>query len=79
MHSRSLPSKRSFYLNTVLLSGLMGFQLFFLVTGEGTWQDMGNSLSRFVIAEMLSLALALLAALAAAAMRIGGFLKFVSY
>jgi phosphatidylinositol glycan class N len=45
MHSRAL------FLLVLLFSDVMGLHFFFLVTDQGSWQEIGTSLSHFVIAE----------------------------
>ncbi len=55
---------RAFLLTMIVLADAMGLHFFFLVTDEGSWLDIGSSLSRFVIAEATAIFLSVLLVLA---------------
>jgi phosphatidylinositol glycan class N len=48
--AKKAPSSSS-SLAVLLFSDVMGLHFFFLVTDQGSWQEIGTSLSHFVIAE----------------------------
>jgi len=68
--SSSLIHPRAFALAVTLISDLMAAHFFFLVTDEGSWLDIGTSISHFVIAEATAAFLSLL--LYASGLLLGG-------
>lgn len=64
-------NSEALFLLVFAFSDVMGLQFFFLVTDSGSWQEIGTSLSHFVIAEATVIFLQLLLAIASRMLSVG--------
>ena len=68
-HVTQMPQK-ALFLMLLVLSDIMGLRFFFLVTDQGSWLDIGTSLSHFVIVEGTVIFLQVLFQLASFSMKL---------
>ena len=67
---RTQMPQKALFLMLLVLSDVMGLQFFFLVTDQGSWLDIGTSISHFVIIEGTVIFLQVLFQLASFSMKL---------